>query len=69
MPMRGGSPGGDSVGVPLLDCGVPGSLFSACHVDIPESVRVTVKVTPWHPVGAVERSFTRLGMDWVTLVA
>ena len=32
-------------------------------------VRVTLKVTPWHELGAFAASFTRPGMDSVPVVA
>jgi hypothetical protein len=38
------------------------------HDDCPDSVRVTVKVTPWHELGALAASSTNPGMDWLPLV-
>jgi hypothetical protein len=38
------------------------------HVEFPERTRVTVKVTPWHPVGAEEESSTKPAMDSVPLM-
>ena len=52
-------------GAPRVEPSVRGA---APHVEIPESVKVTVNFTPWQPVGAVGESFTRLRMVWLPLV-
>ena len=45
------------------------SVTSPAHEEVPDKVRVTLKVTPWHAFGLSRWSLTKLAMDSVPLVA